>query len=73
MGIVLKILFLPLAVAAVHLLFDYRLMLQLLQIFSITNVGLTALCSLGTLLVFALLYAVVFVLTAKVYYRIVSR
>ena len=70
---ILTVFFLPLAVATVHLLFDYRLMLQLLQIFSITNVGLTALCSLGTLLVFALLYAVVFVLTAKVYYRIVSR
>ena len=70
---ILVVFFLPLLAAAVHVAFDFRLMLQLLEIFSITNVRLTALCSLGVLLVFALLYAVVYRLTARVYYRIVSR
>ncbi len=70
---VLTVFFLPLLVAALHVAFDFRLMLQLLQIFSITNTALTALCSLGVLAVFILLYAAVFSLTAKIYYRIVSR
>ena len=70
---VLTVFFLPLLVAAVHVAFDFRLMLQLLQIFSVTNVWLTALCTLGVFAVFALLYALVFSLTARVYYRIVSR
>ena len=70
---VLTVFFLPLVVAAVHVAFDFRLMLQLLQIFSVTSVLPTALCTLVTLLVFAVLYAVVFALTARVYYHIVSR
>ena len=70
---VLTVFFLPLIVAAVHVAFDFRLMLQLLQIFSVTDVAPTALCSLGTLLVFAAIYAAVFALTARVYYHIVSR
>lgn len=70
---VLTVFFLPLIVAAVHVAFDFRLMLQLLQIFSVTSVLPTALCTLVTLLVFAVLYAAVFALTARVYYHIVSR
>ena len=70
---VLTVFFLPLIVAAVHVAFDFRLMLQLLQIFSVTDVLPTALCSLGTLLVFGAIYAAVFALTARVYYHIVSR
>ena len=65
--------FAALVVAAVHVAFDFRLMLQLLQIFSVTSVLPTALCTLVTLLVFAALYAAVFALTARVYYHIVSR
>ena len=72
-GQVLTVFFLPLLVAALHVAFDFRLMLLLLEIFSVTNTLLTALCSLGVLLVFVLLYGVVFLLTAKIYYRIVSR
>ncbi len=70
---VLTVFFLPLIVAAVHVAFDFRLMLQLLQIFSVTDVLPTALCTLGTLLVFGAIYAAVFALTARVYYHIVSR
>lgn len=69
---VLTVFFLPLVVAAVHVAFDLHLMVQLLQLFGITEVFPTILCSLGTLLVFALLYGLVFSRTARAYYRIVS-
>ena len=40
---------------------------------NLTNVPLFAWCTFGTILVFALLYAVVFGMTSKVYYQIVKR
>ena len=68
---ILTVFYLPLIVAAVHIAFDFRLIVLLLTLFSLYNVKLTALCTLGTLAVFCLIYAVVYALTARAYYRIV--
>ncbi len=69
---ILMVFFLPIAVAAVHIIFDFNMVIQLLSLFSLYNVGLTALCTLGTVLVFFLVYGAVYSLTARTYYKIVK-
>ena len=68
---ILTVFFMPILVAAVHIAFDFKLVVLMLRLFSLTNMRLTALCTLGTLLVFCAVYAVVYALTARSYYRIV--
>ncbi len=68
---ILTVFFMPILVAAVHIAFDFNLVVQLLRLFSLTNMRLTALCTLGTLLVFCAVYAIVYALTARSYYKIV--
>ena len=69
---VLMVFFLPIAVAAVHILFDFNMVVKLLQLFALRNVPLTAMCTLDTVLVFFIVYGVVYLLTARTYYKIVS-
>jgi len=69
---VLTVFFLPLLAAAVHILAAFKMITKLLYLLNLTNVPLFALCTLGTFVVFAAVYAVVYGLTARTYYRIVS-
>jgi len=69
---VLVVFFLPLGMAVVHIAFAFKMITKLLLVFNLTNVTLFALCTLGTVAVFAAIYGVVYLLTAKVYYNIVS-
>lgn len=69
---VLMVFFLPLLMAVIHIAFAFKIITKLLAIFNLTNVSLFAFTTGGTIIVFAVLYAVVYVLTARVYYRIVS-
>lgn len=69
---VLMVFFLPIAVAAIHILFDFNMVEKLLTLFQVYNTTLTALCTLGTVLVFFLVYGAVYLLTARTYYKIVS-
>lgn len=69
---ILIVFFAPLVVAGVHVAFDFNLVRLMLILFGLKNAALTAWCTLGTFLVFALIYALVYLLTARVYYRIVS-
>ena len=70
---ILMVFFLPVAVAAVHIVFDFNMVEKLLTMFMIHNTLLTALCTLGTVLVFFAVYGAVYLLTARVYYKIVER
>ena len=70
---VLMVFFLPIVVAAIHIAFDFNMVEKLLTLFYLHNTALTALCTLGTLLVFFLVYGVVYLLTARTYYKIVER
>ena len=63
--------FAPLLAAAVHVAFDFGLMTRLLMLFSLHNAMLTLWCTLGTLAVFAGVYALVYRATAGVYYKLV--
>lgn len=69
---ILVVFFLPLLVAAVHVAFDFRLMSYLLTLFGLKNTGLTLACTGASFLGFAVVYGIVYWLTARVYYRIVQ-
>lgn len=69
---VLAVFFLPLITAAIHIAFAFKLITKLLVVFNLTNVPLFAACTGLTVLLFAVLYIVVYALTAKTYYQIVS-
>ena len=58
--------------AAVHIAFDFNLVVQLLSLFELVNVLLTAICTLGTLGVFCAVYAVIYLITARSYSKIVE-
>lgn len=69
---VLMVFFLPLIVAVVHIAFAFNVITRLLTIFSLTNVPLFAMCTIATIAVFATIYTIVYMLTARTYYKIVS-
>lgn len=68
---IMTVFFLPLAMAGVHIAFAFKMITRLLEIFSLYNVKLFALCCIGAFLIFALIYAAIYSLTAKAYYKIV--
>ena len=63
--------YLPLITAAVHTAAAFPILLKLLKILMLTNTRLFVVCTLITLAVFALVYAAVYSLTARTYYKIV--
>ncbi len=69
---VLLVFFVPLIMAGVHVAFAFKMITKLLLVFSMTNVELFALCTMGTFLVFAVIYALVYTVTAREYYKIVG-
>jgi putative ABC transport system permease protein len=69
---VLTVFFLPLAAAGIHILAAFKMITKLLYLLNLTNVRLFAECTLGTFAAFAVIYAAVYALTARAYYRIVS-
>ena len=68
----LVVFFAPLLVTALHLTFNFPLVAHLLTLFGVRNMGLELLCTLGVFGVFILLYAGVYKLTARAYYKIVG-
>jgi putative ABC transport system permease protein len=69
---ILIVFFLPLTMASVHIAAAFPMITRLLTLFNLNNVGLFAWCTLGTVLVFALIYGLVYALTARAYYQIVK-
>lgn len=69
---VLTVFFLPLVAAVIHIAFGFKVIVKLLVLLHLTNTVLFVFCTCITILVFALLYAFVYALTARVYYKIVS-
>ena len=70
---VLMVFFLPLLVSAIHVAMNFRLVSILLLLFNLDNSWLTLFCTVATLFGFILIYSLVYLITAKTYYRIVSR
>ncbi len=69
---VLIVFFLPLVAAVIHIAFAFKVITKLLALLNLTNVGLFAICTAATILIFAMFYALVYSLTAREYYKIVS-
>ena len=69
---ILVVFFLPLTMAVVHIAFAFKMITKLLLVFSLTNTLLFAICTVVTVGIFGLIYGLVYMLTAKTYYKIVS-
>ena len=69
---VLTVFFIPLAMSAIHLIFAMPLIYQILIMLSGTTTITLILTTLACFAVFALLYVIVYVITSKAYYQIVS-
>ena len=70
---VLFVFFTPLLMTLIHMLFASRIMTQMLQAFKLSDWTLVLSCVGGACAVFALLYLVVYRLTARAYFKIVRR
>lgn len=70
---VLTVFFLPLLTAGIHVAAAFPLMSRLLELLYLSNTRLYMACTAVSFLVFAVFYVIVYLLTARTYYRIVSR
>ena len=68
---ILQVFFLPILLAVSHICFAFPCMEKMLKMMDLNNMPLFIKCTLATLLIFVVLYALVYRLTAKAYYQIV--
>nr|WP_315988870.1 FtsX-like permease family protein [Desulforamulus aquiferis] len=69
---ILTVFFLPLASTVLHITFAFPIITKLLAVLNLNNVALFRLSTVMTILVFAAIYAAIYSLTAREYYRIVN-
>jgi putative ABC transport system permease protein len=69
---VLMVFYLPLVTAVIHIAFAFEVITKLLALLNLTNETLFMLTTGGTILIFAIFYALIYSLTAREYYKIVS-
>ena len=69
---VLMVFFLPLLMAIVHLCFAFPMLQKILMLMMMTNLDLILLSMAGCVLVFSVFYLVIYLLTARTYYKIVE-
>lgn len=69
---VLMVFFLPLLMAVVHLCFAFPMLQKILMLMQMVNFDLIPLSMAGCVLVFSVFYLVIYLLTARTYYRIVE-
>lgn len=70
---ILMVFFLPLLMAMLHISMAFPLIRRMLLLFGMTNTRLFIGCTAGTVLIFALVYGLIYLMTAKSYYHIVER
>ncbi|WP_304748411.1 ABC transporter permease [Dubosiella newyorkensis] len=70
---VLIVFFLPLIVAGIHIVFAFPMVSRMLRILSLTNTNLFIWTTIGCFAAFSLLYILIYSITAKVYYDIVTK
>lgn len=64
---------LPLLMAAVHVAVAFPILTKLLEIFFLPQTALFLGCMIITYIVFSIVYVVIYYLTARIYYKIVSK
>ena len=70
---ILMVFFLPLLMAMLHISMAFPLIRRMLLLFGMANTRLFIGCTAGTVLIFALVYGLIYLVTAKSYYHIVER
>ena len=70
---VLTVFFLPLIVAGIHVAVAFPLITLVLALMNMVNVKLFLTCTIVCFLIFVVMYVSIYSLTAKTYYKIVSR
>ena len=70
---ILMVFFLPLLMAMLHITMAFPMIRRLLLLFGMTNTKLFIGCTAGTVLIFAVLYGLIYLMTARSYYHIVER
>lgn len=70
---ILIVFFLPLVTAGIHVAFAFPFIYRILNLMNLFNLKLFTICTAGCFLVFALFYIIVYVLTSKLYYKIVKK
>ena len=70
---ILMVFFLPLLMAMLHISMAFPLIRRILLLFGMANTRLFIGCTAGTVLTFALIYGLIYLVTAKSYYHIVER
>lgn len=69
---VVSVFALPLIVAVIHICAAFKLITRLLAVMNLSDVGLFRNCTILTVCIFALMYGIVYGITAREYYRIVN-
>ena len=69
---VLMVFFLPLLTAVIHLCFAFPMLQKILGLMQISNFQLIVLSMAGCVLIFSIFYLVIYLLTARTYYKIVE-
>lgn len=70
---VLTVFFLPLAIAGIHVTAAFPLISKMLFLLNFTNTKLYILCTAVSFFIFAVMYVIIYMVTSRTYYRIVSR
>lgn len=68
---IVLVFFLPLVTAVIHISVAFKMITRLLAVLNLVNVPLFLGCTVGSVTIFGLIYAGVYILTARAYYRIV--
>lgn len=70
---ILMVFFLPLLMAMLHITMAFPMIRRMLLLFGMTNTKLFIGCTAGTVLIFAVVYGLIYLMTARSYYHIVER
>lgn len=70
---ILMVFFLPLLMAMLHITMAFPMIRRMLLLFGMTNTKLFIGCTAGTVLIFAVVYGLIYLMTARSYYHIVGR
>ena len=67
---VLTVFFLPVLVAAIHMSMAFKFIFRLMSVLFVPDTGLFILCTLAAFMLFCLIYVIIYMLTARMYYHI---
>ena len=70
---ILTVFFLPLVTAGLHTGFAFPILRRLFNQMDLTNTSLYIMCVVGSFAAFAVLYTLIYLITARTYYKIVKR